>query len=450
MKKPNIVFVFSDQHRKDAIGCYGDPNVKTPNMDELNKMAISFDCCISNAPVCGPYRASLMTGVYPLTHGVFVNDVSLYDNIKNTKIKGFGQIFKDNGYSTAYIGKWHLDGNGRSSYIPPERQLGFDYTKTLECTHDYFNSYYFTSNSDTKFKWDGYDTIAQTKDAVEYIKNYKKDNPFLLMLSFGTPHNPYDQVPDKYKELYPEKDIQLKDNVPEEYKDKAKKDLSGYYSHITAIDEMIGLLKSGIKEKGIEENTIFIYTSDHGDMLYSQGLIRKQKPWDESIKVPFFLDYPKLNKIKTIKAPFSTPDILPTILQLCNIPIPEYIQGYSFADVIINDKIPDVQEALIECIHPAGEYAKINGGMEYRGLRTKQYTYVRNLKGPWLLFDNINDSLQLKNQCENKKYTKIREKLDLKLDEILKSRNDSFLDGMHYIKKWGYKLDKTGTVPYKD
>lgn len=132
---PNVIYVFSDQHRAQAAGYAGDPNVKTPVMDRLAKESLNFTTSVSCAPVCSPYRSSLLTGQYPLTHGVFVNDVNLAH-----KATSLADAYHQAGYDTAYIGKWHVDGHGRSRFIPPERHLGFTTWQALECTHDYNHS----------------------------------------------------------------------------------------------------------------------------------------------------------------------------------------------------------------------------------------------------------------------------------------------------------------------
>ena len=192
--KYNVVFVFSDQHRLQATGYAGDPNVNTPNMDRLREIGTDFLYAISNCPVCSPNRASLITGQYPLTHRVVFNDVTLSPDATS-----IAHAFKNSGYDTAYIGKWHLNGKGRSSYIPPEERLGFDFWRVLECTHNYNNSFFY-GDDDVRRKWEGYDVFAQTNCAIEYIKEQrKKDKPFFLMLSWGPPHDPYNIAPSEYR-----------------------------------------------------------------------------------------------------------------------------------------------------------------------------------------------------------------------------------------------------------
>ena len=156
-----------DQLRYQALGFAGDPNVRTPHLDRLAGQSVSFSLAVSGAPVCSPARASLLTGQYPHRHGVFVNDVHLGDNAAS-----IAQVFASQGYDTGYIGKWHLNGGGRSNCIPQDARQGFDFWRVLECTHNYNESYYYADESPVKKKWDGYDVIAQTDTAVRYIQEH--------------------------------------------------------------------------------------------------------------------------------------------------------------------------------------------------------------------------------------------------------------------------------------
>ncbi len=445
-RKPNVVYVFADEWRAQATGFAGDSNAITPTIDKLAAESIVFSTAVSNTPVCCPYRASLLTGQYPLTHGVFMNDVPL-----NPKANTMGKIYKNAGYNTAYIGKWHLNGQCRSCYIPPERRQGFDYWKALDCTHDYNNSIYYANNDTLPSKWPGYDAYYQTLDAQNYIEKHANDDkPFLLVLSWGPPHDPYQTAPEKNRKKYESKKLQLRPNVPVKDKEKAEKDLRGYYAHMNALDGYLDMLLKTIDESGIADNTIFVFTSDHGDMLYSHGMQKKQRPYDESILVPFLLRYPEIlgENNKTIEAPFSTPDILPTLLGLCNINIPKSIEGDDFSKYIKGEEEIDDNIALILSISPFGQWLRKNGGVECRGIRTKQYTYVRKLDGPWLLFDNVADPYQQNNLIDNPDFSELRVQLDKDLNQKLLETNDKFLPAEKYIKQWGYIVDKSGTIPY--
>ena len=274
-----------------------------------------FDTAVSSIPVCTPWRAALLTGQYPLTNGVFLNDVRL-----PTDRPTLGTILRDAGYDTAYIGKWHLDGDRRGAFTPPgPRRQGFEFWAAANCTHDYLRSFYYRDTPE-RLWWDGYDAVAQTDMAVDYIASRPADRPFALVLSWGPPHNPYRDVPREYLDRYPVPDVEVPANCP----DPVREDLAGYCAHVTALDEQLARIVAAIDAAGLRDDTILVYTSDHGDMLGSQGMTRKQHPWDESIRVPFLLRCPdQAGHGRHLSFPDSAwPDILPTLLGLAGVAIP--------------------------------------------------------------------------------------------------------------------------------
>lgn len=447
MKRPNLVFVFADQWRGQAVGYAGDPNLrgKTPNIDRLAASSINFTNAVSCCPVCTPYRASLITGQYPFTHGLFINDLCLSRNAVS-----LAQAYSRAGYDTAWIGKWHIDGNGRSAYIPPERRQDFDYWKVLECTHDYNKSRYYAGNDTSPKYWEDYDAIAQTHDARDYIQRHAGgEKPFVLVMSWGPPHDPYDTAPDKYKAMFQADTVTLRPNVPPESAEKARRELAGYYAHIVALDDCVGELVKAIDAAGIAENTVFVLTSDHGDMLGSQAFERKQVPWDESIMVPFLLRYPAAHgsQGRQIAMPINTPDIMPTLLGLCGVPVPATVEGTDYSGLVRGGKAPEDRAALIMCVVPFDNWARPRGS-EYRGVRTRRYTYVRNAKGPWLLYDNEQDPYQLRNLIGLPEHRQLQEKMEATLRAELKAAGDEFLPAEKHIAKWKYAVNEYFTVPY--
>ena len=443
-RRPNLVFILADQWRAQATAYAGDTNARTPNLDKLAAESINFSNAVSGCPVCCPYRASLLTGRYPLTHGVFLNDVPL-----NTDAVSIAQAYNKAGYETGYIGKWHLDGRDRSAFIPKERRQGFKFWKAFGCTHNYNNSFYY-ADENVKLKWNGYDAIDQTREAHSYIREHAGDKPFALFLSWGPPHAPYHTAPQKYRKQFSEAQIKLRPNVPKRFEAQARKVLAGYYAHIAALDDCIGEILQTLKEAGLENDTILVFTSDHGDMLYSQGGQKKQQPWDESILVPFLLRYPAAHGGigKTIDMPINTPDIMPMLLALSGIEIPGTVEGADFSNVIRGSRKKKDNAVLINCPSPFGQWTRARGGREYRGIRTSQYTYVRDLNGPWLLYDNKKDPYQLNNLCGKSEHSELQRKMEAVLSQKLKQTNDEFLPGAEYIKKWGYVVGKNGTVRY--
>ncbi len=447
--KPNVVYILTDQWRASAFGYAGDPNVQTPNIDKFAKEAVNFFNAVTVAPVCTPYRGSLLTGRYPTSTGMFLNDLYLPE-----EELCMAEIFKSEGYNTAYLGKWHLDGHGRINNVSPERRQGFDYWKALECSHDYNNMPYYEYQSEEKKIWEGYSPNAISKDAQNYLAEHaKNNNPFLLFVSIATPHFPHGSAPQEYKNLYPEEKIQLSPNVPEEMKQRTKKELNGYYGHCTATDKAIGELIGKIKELGIWENTIVVFTSDHGEMMGSHGVHpgAKQLAWDESIRVPFLIHYPDIgsNKGSKVNAPINTPDILPSLLGLVNIEIPKSIEGEDLSELI---KSPDAnidRAALVMNVCP---FATEQDNKEYRGVRTSQYTYVRTPDGPSMMFDNLKDPYQMDNLIEKNEFDALQKRLDDKLNTALTKIDDKdFKTRDYYLEKWNLRMnnEKTNAVDYK-
>jgi len=462
-KKPNVVFVFADQLRRQALGFGGEDNIKTPNIDSLAGESVDFVNSVSGTPVCCPARATLLTGQYPNNHGVIINDVPLSPDAET-----MGKLFSKGGYETGYIGKWHVDGNGRSNPIPKERRHGFNYWKVLECTHDYNDSFYYEGDSTEKKKWEGYDAIAQTNDAVDFLRAHKNaEDPFLLVLSWGPPHDPYQTAPQKYLDRVKEEDIKLRPNVPESEQANARAILKGYYAHILALDDCMGTLTRTLDEEGLADDTVFVFWSDHGDQLLSHGERNKQRPWEESIRVPLLIRYPQRYGKDGCRVDsfIDTPDLLPTLLGMCGLDIPSSVDGESYSKYIDEcveaagsgrrrDEFPEVQalaeSVLISCPSPFGQFLRNSGGREFRGIRTFRYTYVQDLNGPWLLFDNERDPYQLNNLCEGEVSSDLLLDLQSEMDRLLEERGDALVPGEELLERFGYadRVDETGTMPF--
>jgi arylsulfatase A-like enzyme len=439
--QPNIVYVLADEWRAQATGYAGDPNCETPTLDRLADQSISFENAVSGCPVCCPARASIMTGRYPLTHGVFINDVELDPNVNS-----IARILGAAGYTTGYIGKWHLYGSPdghygrRTAYVPREYQLGFDYWKGFECNHDYNDSYYYFNEDPTKRRWEGYDAFAQARDAARYIGDHAGDEtPFALMLSWGPPHFPLHTAPPEYRSRYSHREIELRPNVPESCREQAREELRGYYAHIAALDDALSIVLTALEEHGIDQNTIVIFTSDHGDMRRSQALATKLFPWDESIGVPFLLRRPGAlgTDKRSIQVPIDTPDHLPTLLGLIGLEIPDEVEGSDWSPIIRGEQEASGDEAALLIM--AAEFTELlrNGMRAYRGLRTDRYTYVRSLDGPWLLYDNRADPFQMNNLIGDPDSAALQRSLDVKLERRLAALGDEFEEGSAYLERAG-------------
>ncbi len=445
LEKPNVIYVLADQWRAQATSYNGDPNLvgKTPNLDAMARQGINFSNAVSVCPVCTPYRASLLTGQYPTTTGMFFNDLQL-----PAKSVTMAELFKESGYLSSYIGKWHLDGMGRGDFTPPERRQGFDYWKALECSHEYQHLIYYEGDSKEQKVWEGYGPYAETEDAISYIRKYAPGGkPFLMVLAWGAPHFPHHTAPANLMRRFTPEDIVLRDNVSKDMEESARKESVGYYAHILALDSCMGLLQKAMDEAGISQNTILVFTSDHGEMMGSQGVRPRQKqvPWAESVRVPFLLSYPALYGKKSIivDAPINTPDILPTLLDMAGLPVPGFIEGESLVPFIGQEGAGEDRAALIMNVsHFAGK------GKEYRGIYTNRYAYVKSLEGPWFLYDHQIDPLQMDNLAGKPGYENLQEKMEGLLQKEMEKAGDVFMPRQHYIDKWGYKLGEYGNIPY--
>lgn len=446
--KPNVIVVLADQWRAQAFGFAGDPNVRTPHLDRFEAQSVRFMQAVAGTPVCSPTRASLLTGQRPLTHGVFLNDVPLDPGAVTLP-----RILKGAGYDTACIGKWHVDGHGsRSAFIPRERRQGFDYWKVLECTHAYNHSAYYGDTPEQRI-WDGYDAIAQTRDAQDFIRGRAQNGkPFLLWLAWGPPHNPYETAPTNYRAMYSADKLRLPPNVPADVAAKAREELAGYYAHCTALDDCFAELLKTLEETGLASNTIVVFSSDHGDMLWSHRQQRKQRPWEESARVPLLIRVPQALGLgitpRRVDAMINTEDLAPTLLALCHVPIPKTVEGLDFTRAMRGGKDPSGGATVIRCVSPFGEFTRKNGGREYRAVRTPRYTYARDLKGPWLLYDNQADPWQLENLIGKPEAAKLTARMDQLLNRKLKEQNDAFLPGPAYVAEWHYQVDADETARY--
>jgi arylsulfatase A-like enzyme len=354
------------------------------------------------------------------------------------------EIFKEAGFRTAYLGKWHLDGHGRLNNVEPDRRQGFDYWKALECSHDYNQMpYYEGDQTDMKY-WEGYSPHAIVQDAMGYLDRHAADaDPFLLFVSLATPHFPHHSAPEDYKAMYPLEKIQLRPNVPEELHEKVLPELQGYYAHCTATDRVIGDLVAHMKEGGLMENTVLVFTSDHGEMMGSHGRLpfRKQLAWDESLHVPFLISYPGIEQKggSVLQAPLTTPDILPSLLGLCGLDIPETVEGENLAELILEPDPEADRDVLFMNVTPFD----VNwNDPSFRGIRTSRYTYTVSPEGPAILFDHLEDPYQFNNLADSPDYAgleaQLRESLFLKLRDI---GEEEMRPREYYIGKWNYEIE---------
>jgi len=386
--RPNIVVLMPDQLRGMDLGVMGNPDVQTPNMDDLASQGVLIENTFANCPVCCPARGTLLTGRYAHAHGVAVNDAPL----PNGEVT-IAEILKGHGYRTGFVGKWHLEGGKRlPGFVPPgPRRQGFDFWAANICSHDYWNMEFFR-DAPTPIAMPGYSAATFTDEAIEFLSRESAE-PFCLYLEWGPPHNPY-VAPPEYMNLYDPDALTMRGNWQPEVPLDSRIDIAGYYSAITFIDNEVGRILKVLEEQGLADNTIVLLTSDHGDMLGSHGYSLKRKPWEESIRIPGILRYPAMVKAgQTASFPLSHVDMVPTLLGLAGVPPQPNMQGSDCAGLLTGGTGSEPASAYLQSYTPT----EGNEFPPWRGVRTARYSYARRQDRPWLLYDNESDPFQMRN-----------------------------------------------------
>ncbi len=298
VEKPNLLFVFADQYRKQAVGFMNEDPVLTPHLDRLAEEGFAFTNAVSSCPICSPYRAMLMTGRFPMSTGITSNCMPGTDLEMDDKEQCIGDILQAHAYSTAYIGKWHLeipslnrsespiDGatDAWDGWTPPgHRRHGFDFWYAYNCNGKHFDPNYWKDTPD-RIDVDQWSVAHETEVAMEFIRNAPRDKPFALFMSWNPPHNPY-VAPEQYMTLYDDADLTERANV--ESTELSGKRYRSYLAAVSSCDDHFGRLMAFLEKEGLSENTIVVFTSDHGEMMGSHGRYAKSVWYDESIGIPF-------------------------------------------------------------------------------------------------------------------------------------------------------------------
>ena len=425
-RKPNLLYVFSDEHR--ACSMPGEPfhQAHTPNLERFSREAMTFANCISNYPVCSPYRAMLMTGQWPYQSGII-------DNALQLRPEGIaiGETFRRAGYRTGYIGKWHLSpGDEGGHFIPkgPARQ-GFEDWHVWANTNQHFDkSFTFDPESGRKLQPQGYNCTLMTDEAIDFIGRHRSE-PWMLMVSWNPPHPNFLDAPEAEKKKYDPEALKFRPNAGKPGKGitpALRKNCQGYYGHISAVDTEFGRLLHRLEETGQSDNTIVIYTSDHGDMMGSQGYGGKRLPWEESCRVPFLIRKPgTVAPGSTTAGLFSTIDIYPTLCGVAGLTVPSHCVGRDLSAAMRGEKVRFPESSFL--MHIQKENAsggENNPAPLFRGVRTDTHTYAVADDGRWCLYDNREDPYQMHNRIDDPGAAKMAHDLDgLVLDWLKKARD---------------------------
>jgi arylsulfatase A-like enzyme len=439
-EKRNVIWIFGDQHRAQALGCNGDSNVNTPNIDNLAASGVNFNRALTGFPLCCPSRGTLLTGKY--AHKV----VPGHEHRMPSDQKTIAHVFNDHGYHTAYFGKWHLDGfherEGRGAFhiVPPERRGGFQQWLGYENNNSQWDCWVHGGEGEQAafhYRLPGYETDELTNLFIDHIKEqgHKRaageDVPFFAVLSVQPPHDPY-IAPESFRKGHNPAQVQLRPNVPQVDRvlDQARNELAGYYAMIENFDWNIGRIRAALEEAGLAFNTHIVFFSDHGDMHGSHGQFRKTSPWEESIRVPMIIsgEQPFYGR-KSGKSPvlFSNVDIAPTTLGLCGIDKPGWMEGTDYSSRRLGSRPMDNEpdSAYLQCVVPTGHAHSVDRA--WRGIVTNDgWKYVCFENFPWLMFNLNEDPYEQVNLAYNSLYRKEHKRLNDRLQRWINETEDSF------------------------
>ena len=406
-KRPNLIFVFSDQQSWDMLGCYGNEQIVTPNIDRLSAEGVRFRHCVSSSPVCTPYRGMLLSGQHPLYNGAMINDMQMLPGDGNY----FGEVLRDAGYHTGYIGKWHLYGGIRERGIPAgPLRYGFDdefLSNNCDLNYGPDNAFYWDEDGN-RVRLEQWEADGQTDQAVQFLERYAGTEPFALFVSWHPPHNwqgGYD-APENVEALYDLETVQVRPGCADTRQTRSEH--LGYMAMCSDLDDNVGRLLKKLDEKGLRDDTLVVYTSDHGDFLRSHGIEdwHKSRPEHVSCRVPLIMQWPDTLSPRVSDMLIGTLDLMPTLLGLLRINPPATCQGSNYADALMEGE--DGPKESVPLFF-WGEDS------DWRGVYTHRYTYAFEppgaSKGINVLYDRQEDPHELTNLFHSPDHCEVRDEL---------------------------------------
>ncbi len=430
--KPNIVFFFSDEHRRCSLPFTDAPEVHAPSMTRLAEEGAQFPNCCSTSPVCTPYRGILLTGQWPHQNG-YVSNHWTKEGVERLgkEVPTIAKMFKAGGYHTGYVGKWHLMNQTC-------KEAGFDVFQHWLYGDDHWHTEVRDANADEPFHTEeGYNATGMTHQALAFMEDAKnQDKPFLLMLSVNPPHYRWDDAPEECLDLYPDEELRFRKNADESVKSgENRRNYRHYLAHISAVDRELGRVMDYLDREGLAEETVLVYTSDHGSSFGSNGHYNKCNPYEESANVPFLVRWPgRVPEGASFDHNLGTMDLVPTLCGLAGIEPGTDCTGFDFSGVMQGGDGPDPETQLILFnSFPRNYFASQKLGhlshevCPHRTVRSKRYTYSVNGEGEWLLFDRQTDPLQQNNLIHDPAYAETKKHLAEQLEKWLAVAEDPFL-----------------------
>ena len=442
--RPNVLIIHCDQLAAWTLGCYGGSEIETPNIDRLASDGVMLTNFYANTPVSTPSRGCLQTGLYPNEHGAFKNDLQIRQDVST-----FASELRDAGYFTGYAGKWHLDGNPkRPGWDIRGKEMGWTDRSSMysfghykEIVKDSEGKPLFTKaiSGDPEH----YPTDWFTDRAIEMMEN-SSGKPFCVMLSIPDPHGPY-LVRSPYDKMYPEESIRLPKTLTEMPKDdnflywesrgkkdpktgvleydtilsNIRKDKSLYLGSIKCIDDNVGRILDYLETRGIYDNTIVVFTADHGDMMGEHARMAKAVPFESAARIPMIIRYPKKIDAAVCTNVASCIDFYPTVLSLAGVSSKAVVSGHDMSTFICRDGNGEWEDVAY--------LRSYSQNYPWLCAVTGRYKLIFGEKeepGEALLLDRKKDPDESRNFYHNKKYQKVAEELTEKLVRYCKEHKD--------------------------
>jgi arylsulfatase A-like enzyme len=448
-RKPNIIFIMTDDHASHAISCYGSKINKTPNLDRIANEGMRFENCFCTNSICAPSRAVILTGKYSHVNGKIDNSRQAFDGGQQT----FPKLLQQAGYETAMIGKWHL----RSE------PTGFDYWNVLPGQGAYYNPDFIEMGERKKYK--GYVTDIITDLSLEWLKKQSTDKPFCLLYQHKAPHANWQPGPE-HRDMYKDIDIpepetfnddgagrgtaardcemsiekfldlqyqygSFKMNPPEDLKGEDLKKwkyqfyIKNYLRCVASVDDNIGRVLDYLEQSGLVENTAVFYTSDQGFYLGDHGWYDKRFMYEESLRMPLLAKLPGVIEAGAVNDDMVLNlDFGPTFLELAGVKVAGDIQGESFASILEGNRPGNWRKSMYYHYY---EYPGWHAVKRHYGVRTQRYKLIHFYYDvdEWELYDLKKDPNELNNVYENPVYGETVKQLKAELRKLQKQYGDS-------------------------
>ncbi len=461
--RPNILIVYPDQMRYDAMGCAGNPVIKTPHIDRLASEGVLFSEAYASYPLCCPFRASMLTGKYAQGHGMVQNHFPLRGG------QAFlAELLRDAGYRTGYVGKWHLEGGPKPGFVPPGRRFGFEHFVGFNRGHNYLSSIYFDDDGQA-YRCARYEPDYQTDQLLDFIDGAtgaEDGKPWFGYVSYGPPHFPM-EMPDYLRTVYAPDEVPLPPGVPDpalqrrvqtrrnevwcggdprsghashaardakpagepETEAEIREFIAEYYGMIANIDWNLGRILNRIDRLGIAENTLVVFLSDHGDMCGQHGYYCgiKNTAYRAAMQVPLIVRYPgRFAPALTDAMVDVGVDMMPTLLDLCGVAGPEEMHGRSYLPVLDGTADDARDEIWYQVFTQTGGNQHEFAPFAERGIRTRDWLYVRHKHERVLLFDERSDRDERNNLVEDPTYKKLMDGFDARLAAHMEATGDDW------------------------